>query len=145
MAASDVIPGSGFIFYSVSNLQWFTGFLGFNPAWVLRMRIGLSTSVDEIPLSDDKFQVYPNPSSDFVMADFNFDQAIGTGIKALQECGSNTVHGLRSYFGTIGTAADMEGVLKTGFTEPGGQTLAEFIIGIQPYRGHGENQTQAQG
>ena len=73
MAASDVIPGSGFVFYSTDDGQWFNGFAGFDPAWVLRLTIGLISSVDEIPLSEESFSVYPNPSSEYVMAQMKFE------------------------------------------------------------------------
>jgi len=85
---------SGFIFQHYSteiNYQflssllkydrWFTGYAGENGfAPVISMALALSTSVDETPLPDGTMTLFPNPATDFVQAQFNFDNSIDATI-----------------------------------------------------------------
>ncbi len=60
---------------------WFTGYQGENGfAPVISMVLGLSTSVDDIPLPDGTMMVFPNPATNYVQAEFNFEEAIDATI-----------------------------------------------------------------
>ena len=57
--------------------RWFNGFAGqngFSP--VIRMNIGLSTSVDDIPLPDGALTLFPNPATDYVQAQFDLENQL---------------------------------------------------------------------
>ena len=94
MTEYDDAVGSGFIFQHYSTAinyqfrssllrydRWFTGYQGENGfAPVISMILGLSTSVDDIPLPDGTMTVFPNPATNYVQAQFNFEEAIDATI-----------------------------------------------------------------
>ncbi len=57
--------------------RWFNGFAGQNGfAPVIRMNIALSTAVDEVPLPDGAMQLYPNPATDYIQAQFDLENQL---------------------------------------------------------------------
>lgn len=60
------------LFYSGG---WFGGFTGTKSAPVLRMQLGLFSSVDDLALADEEFKVYPNPASDRINLEINLKEA----------------------------------------------------------------------
>jgi len=93
-AITEYPEASGFLFQHYSSAinyqfrssllkydRWFTGYQGENGfAPVISMILGLSTSVDDIPLPDGTMTLFPNPATDFVQAQFNFENQIDATI-----------------------------------------------------------------
>jgi hypothetical protein len=62
------------VLYDFGDQTWFLGGFGPSVSAVMRMEIELVTDVDEVPLNEDAFQVFPNPTASFVQAQVDFDQ-----------------------------------------------------------------------
>ena len=57
--------------------RWFDGFGGQNGfAPIIRMNIALSTAVDEIPLPDGAMNLFPNPATDYIQAQFDLENQL---------------------------------------------------------------------
>ncbi len=75
-----------FILYSYSEAdggyQWFTGIQGLEVAPTIRFDIALENVVDveETTLPESTFQIFPNPTSDFINAQLQFDQPTDVNI-----------------------------------------------------------------
>lgn len=52
---------------------WFGGFTGSKSAPILRLVLSLFSSVDEKPLAEEAFKVYPNPASDLLNIEVNLE------------------------------------------------------------------------
>ncbi len=73
---ANIIDDVGFIsdlVVSVDQSQWFSGFAG-DPAPVIRMEVELESDVDDIPLAEGSFLVYPNPANDYLKVELDFEE-----------------------------------------------------------------------
>ena len=62
------------VLYDYGDQTWFLGGFGEESSAVMRMTIELSTAVDNLPLEDDAFTIFPNPTADFIQAQVNFEK-----------------------------------------------------------------------
>jgi hypothetical protein len=72
-AFNDDITTS-FVSTLVNTDDWSLGGFGSNVNAVLRMRIGLASTTDEVPLPDYAMQCSPNPTTDAIQLHLNFEQ-----------------------------------------------------------------------
>ncbi len=62
------------VLYDYGDETWFLGGFGTSSSAVARMTIELVSSVDESPLEENAFKVFPNPTTNFVQAQVDFQQ-----------------------------------------------------------------------
>jgi hypothetical protein len=62
------------VLYDFGEQTWFTGGFGPESSAVMRMNIELFVDVDEVPLDESAFKVFPNPTTDLIQAQVDFDQ-----------------------------------------------------------------------
>lgn len=62
------------IIYDYGDQSWYLGGFGPESSAVMRMSIELATDVDELPLDDRSFTIFPNPTSNYIRAQVDLEK-----------------------------------------------------------------------